>query len=413
MAETDIKVIKAGRLIDGTGAAPVEKTTIIIEDNRIKQVGQNVDIPAGAQIIDASNKTVMPGMIDAHMHFWGTRADDTYGEEIARPREVKMVKAVFDAKGFLQAGFTTAKCCGGMNSAFLKKAVKDGFLYKVPRILSAGFPLLPTHGIHDSYMPAEYIDGRTSKIKGQQGGDAAVCDGVDACIQAVRYNLSQGADFMKILGAGPSDFNPEELKAIVQTAAASGKYVTRHSLTAEMAKNAIRAGVKTIDHCVGIDEEAIEMGIKAGVVFVSTLVVMQSLISFGSKAINPHYGPEFGKRAIADMSKSYRIIQKSGGILAIGTDFGGEKLVEKCGGSAVEIELLVKYCDFSPMEAIVAATKNAAVACFMGNDTGTIEPGKFADIIVIDGDPLANIKLLQDKEKIKLVMLEGKVEIER
>ena len=413
MADTDIKALKSGRLIDGTGAAPVVNATVIIENNRIKQVGQNVDIPPGAQIIDATNKTVMPGMIDAHMHFWGTRADDTYGEEIARPREVKLIKAASDAKEFLQAGFTTAKCCGGMNSIFLKKAAREGFLNKVPRILSSGFPLNPTHGIHDSYMPAEYVDGRTSKIKGQQGGDAVICDGVDACIQAVRYNLSQGADFIKISGAGPSDFNPEELKAIVQTAAASGKFVTRHSINAGMAKKAIRAGIKTIDHAVGIDDETVEMANKAGVIFVSTLVVMQSLALYGNKAINPHYGPEFGKRALGEMSQAYRIIRKLGGTIAIGTDAGGEKLVEKCGSSAVEIELLIEYCDFTPMEAIVAATKNAAMACFIGNETGTIEPGKSADIIVVDGDPLADIKLLQNKEKIKMVMLEGKIEIEQ
>jgi imidazolonepropionase-like amidohydrolase len=413
MSETGLKAIKAGRLIDGTGTAPVENAAVIIEDAKIKAVGKNIKIPDKAQIIDATGKTVMPGMIDAHMHFWGTRADDTYGDEVARPMGVRLVKAVFDAKDFLKAGFTTVKDCGGMNGVFLKKAAQEGILDGVPRILASGIPLNPTSGNPYPYMPAEYVDGRTSKLAGQQGGQAVLCDGVDECIKAVRYNLSQGADFIKIWGAGESKFNPDELKAIVESAAELDKFVTIHCGSKRVAQSAIRAGIKTIDHAVDVDEETVEMGNKAGVIFVSTLVCMQSLVEYANKLIDPLHGPEWAQGMREKMSQSYRTIRKFGGILAIGTDAGGEKLVEKLGGSAAELELLMRFCDFTPAESIMAATKNAALACFMGDKTGTIEPGKFADIIVVDGDPLADIKILQDKEKIKIVMLEGKVEIER
>ncbi|OGO23007.1 MAG: hypothetical protein A2144_12490 [Chloroflexi bacterium RBG_16_50_9] len=228
MAEAGLKVIKAGRLIDGTGALPVENATVVIENAKIKAVGQDIEIPTEAQVIDATGKTVMPGMIDAHMHFWGTKADDTYGEEISRLREVRLIKALLDAKDYLKAGFTTVKDCGGMNGVFLKQAAKEGFLTGVPRIVASGYPLTNTIGNPYPYMPIEYIDARTSQHLGQQGGQALICDGVDECIKATRYVLRQGADFVKIWSRGGSEFNPDELKAIVQTSGEVNKYVTIH-----------------------------------------------------------------------------------------------------------------------------------------------------------------------------------------
>ena len=129
--------------------------------------------------------------------------------------------------------------------------------------------------------------------------------------------------------------------------------------------------------------------------------------------ISPHHGPTWAKGMLEKMCVGYTMIRKMGGVLAIGTDTFGEKLIEKFGTSAKEMELLVTYCEHTPMEAILTATRNAAMACFIGDKTGTLEPGKFADIIIVDGDPLADIKVLQDAEKIKMVMLEGKVEVER
>jgi len=413
MAGEGVKAIKAGRLIDGTGAAPVENVTVIIENSNIKAVGQDIKIPNEAQIIDAAGKTVMPGMIDAHMHLWGTKPDDTYAEEISRRLEVRVIKAIADAKSYLKAGFTTVKDCGGMNGIFLKQAAREGDLTGVPRIVASGYPLTSTIGNPYPYMPNEYIDARTSKISGQQGGQTLICDGVDECIKAARYVLRQGADFVKVWSRGGSEFNPDELKAIVQSAAEVDKFVTIHCDNARVAQKSIIAGIKTIDHAVGIDDKAVEMGNKAGVIFVSTMICMQSLIMYGSAEISPLHGPEWAKGMLEKMCLGYKKIHQAGGILAIGTDAGGEKLIEKLGSSALEIELLVKLCDFSPMEAILAATKNAAMACFIGDKTGTIEPGKLADIIIVDGDPLADIKILQDAEKIKMVMLEGKVESDR
>jgi imidazolonepropionase-like amidohydrolase len=405
--------IKAGKLIDGTGAAPKEGVTILIENSVIKSIGENINIPEDAKIIDAGQKTVMPGMIDAHMHFWGTKPDDTYANEVSRPREVRLIKAINDAKHYLQMGFTTVKDCGGMNGLFLKQAAQEGDLTGVPRIIACGYQITPTLGNPFRYFPQEYVDSRTSKHTGQHGGIMLVCDGVDECIKGTRYNLMLGGDFVKIWARGNSEYNLDELKAVVESAAEANKYVTIHCDTDRVAQKSIMAGIKTIDHAVGIEESTVEKGIKADVIFVSTLLTMQALINFANEVNSPLHGPEWAKGNLERMCVGYKRIHKLGGTMAIGTDTFGEKLTEKFGTSAKEIELLVDLCDYTPMEGILTATKNAAKACFIEDKTGTLEPGKSADIIVVDGDPLTDIKILQDQNKIKMVMLEGKIEISK
>ena len=412
MAKTDYIAIKAGKLIDGTGSGPVDNAVVLIEGSRIKAAGKDIQIPPEAQIIDAKGMTIMPGLIDAHMHFWGLEPDDTFIDDMARPRGVRLIKSVNDARNFLASGFTMCKECGGMNGIYLKKAAASGYLTGIPRILSAGYTLNNSYANPRPYMPQEYTDARTSGIDGVPDGELIFCDGVDQCIKAVRYNFSQGADFIKILPKGLSIFNLDELTAIAQTAAEVGRFATMHCDILNLAKNAIRAGVKSIDHASALDDEAVEMGNKAGVVFVSTLLCMQSLIEYADQAPGPTPSAEWAKGNLDKMVKSYQRVKKLGGCLAIGTDNGGERLVAKlAGGSAMEIELLVTCCDYTPMEAIVCATKNSAKACYMEDKTGTIETGKFADIIVVDGDPLADIRVLQDRNKIKMVFLEGKAEI--
>ncbi len=176
---------------------------------------------------------------------------------------------------------------------------------------------------------------------------------------------------------------------------------------------AIAAGVNTIDHATGVEDKVAEMGRRAGVIYVSTLICPAAISKLGAGVGRQVYEIEWAKRFLEQSAISYKKIRKLGGIMAIGTDYGAESLVKELGSSAIELELLVKYSDFSPMEAIVAATRNGAMACFMGDKTGTIEPGKSADIIIVDGDPLADIKVLQDVRRIKMVMLEGNIEIER
>lgn len=423
MAE-EIKAIKGGRLIDGTGAKPIERATVVIEGSKIKAVGKDIEIPRGAKVIDATGKTVMPGLIDAHMHHMGLKTDAITVEGMIRPRELALVKSIYDSKDLLAAGFTTAKDCGGINGVILKRAVAEGTLTGLPRILAAGYLLTQTYGHGDiHYFPTECVDARTTRHAGSGlMGMSLVCDGVDECIKATRYALRQGADFIKILTTGgviserdkPSDvqFNLEEIKAIVQTAAQVDAFVTAHCQNSRGAKNSILGGVKTIDHANEINDEVVELAKESEVIFVSSLAIARQILDHGAEVGMQPWAMEKAKTQWDLMCQSYKRIHKAGAILAAGSDYLGSPMM-KLGTNAIELELLVRYCDFTLMDAIVATTKNGAMACFMGNKTGTIEPGKLADIIVIDGDPLADIKILQNVEKIKMVMLEGKVEIDR
>ena len=404
-----MKAIKGGMLIDGTGADVTRNATVLIEGSKVKAVGTNVAIPKDAEVIDAAGKAVMPGLIDSHVHFWGGLGGGLE-EKIKRPAELALIKSINDARDLLAAGYTTAKDCGSRNALFLKKALAEGTLTGLPRIIAAGYWLSQTYGHFDAhYFPREYADVRTTKHSNAGITDSLICDGVDECIKATRYALREGADFIKCATTGgggsdrdtPSDvqFNLDEIKAIVNTAAQVGKYVTAHcEMSLKALKQSIIGGIKTIDHACLTDDECIELAIKNDVIFVSTLTVFKRMIEDEE---------DMGRAAV----ESYKRIHRAGATLATGTDTAGSRI--KFGNNATELELLVSKCDFSPMDAIVAATKHGAKACFMEEKTGTIEEGKLADIIIVDGDPLADIAILQNQEKIKMVMLEGKIEISR
>lgn len=415
MPNTKTTVIKSGTLIDGNGAEPTKNTHIIIKGDKITKVGKDLKFPKKANIINAAGKVVMPGLIDAHLHISG-RKSDVFVERMIRPQELGLIKSIQDCRDLLSAGYTTAKCCGGTNAVYLKKAASEGTLNGIPRIIASGYVLSQTFGHGDlHYMPIECVDARTSNHLSA----TLLCDGVPECIKATRYALRSGADFIKVMTTGgvmserdlPDDiqFNPDEIKAIVDTAAQVGKFVTTHCQNSRGSKNSILGGIKTIDHANETSDEVIELGLKHGTVFVSTLAIAHQIIHHGEKAGMASWGVEKAKQQWEMMCNSIAKINKAGARLAAGTDFSGSPLMT-FGKNAMELELLMKYSDFTPMDAIVAATKHAAAACFMEDKIGTIEAGKYADIIIVDGNPLSDIKILQNTDKIKTVILEGKVE---
>lgn len=422
MAEVEIKAIKGGRLIDGTGTEPIENATVVIEGSKIKAMGIDIEVPKGAKIINAIGKTVMPGLIDSHMHHGCMKTSTLMFEGIARPRELSLIQSINDSKDLLAAGFTTVKDCGGTNGVFLKKAVAEGTLTGLPRILAAGNTLSQTYGHGDiAFLPPESSDARTSRLIGA-AGHCLICDGVPECIKATRYALRQGADFIKVMTTGSAtserdfssdvEFNLDEIKAIVEVAAQVGKFVTAHCQNSRGAKNSILGGIKTIDHANEMNDEVVELAKENGAIFVSTLAIFWAIVEHSPKGPSVPWAVEKAKWQLEVTSETYKRIRRAGAILAAGTDYVGIPMMP-LGKNAIELELLVKHCDFTPMDAILATTKNGAMACFMEDKTGTIEPGKFADIIIVDGNPLADIKILQNVERIKMVMLEGKIEIDR
>jgi imidazolonepropionase-like amidohydrolase len=416
-----VTVIKGGNMIDGTGAKPLKDAVILIEEAKIAAVGKEGDVetPKKAKVteIDASGQTVMPGLVDSHLHFMGMKTDRFLEEQAIRPQELRLIKSVYDAADLLDAGYTTVKDCGGFGIS-LRRSIAEGVI-RGPRILSAGYVLSQTAGHGDThFMPVEWVDYRDAKR-----GMSLLCDGVPECIKAARFALREGADFIKICTSGGvmsmidrpehTQFTLEEIKAIVEEARHVGKFVTAHCQGTEAMKNSITAGVKTIDHAFYPDDEVIEMARKRkDVVFVPTLSINWRIITEGEKAGYPPWAVAKGKEVWETTIKNIAKLYKAGLTIASATDFAGSPLL-KMGTNAMELELLIKHCGFTPMDAIIAATRNGAKACGLENQIGTIEKGKMADIIVVDGDPLKDIKILQNKNKVKMVMKQGKAEVRR
>jgi len=400
-------------LIDGAGSQPLDKAVIVVENDRIRAVGRvsEVEVPSDAEVIDVGGMTVMPGLIDAHIHFSGARTH-RLEERFVVPEQVRLLRCVNDARALLEAGFTTVKDCGGTNGLYLKMAVNEGSI-KGPRILAAGYVLSQTFGHGDvHFLPLEWVKQKIPTI----------CDGVDECRRAARYALREGADFIKICATGGvmsmrdrpehTQFTYEEIRAIVEEARKVGTFVTAHAQGTEGIKIAIKAGVRTIDHGIYLDEEAVKMMKENNVILVPTLSIAYQIVTKGKEVGIVEWGIRKATEAFEHHLRSVKMAYEAGVKIAVGTDFGGPPLF-KMGTNAMELELLVEKIGFKPMDAIVSATKIAAEACGLEDKIGTIQPGKKADIIVVKGNPLEDIRVLRKIENIRLVMKEGKIEVNR
>jgi imidazolonepropionase-like amidohydrolase len=414
-------VIKGGTLIDGTGADPVRNATVVVKGSKIASIGRgnDVEVPEKARTIDIAGKTLMPGLIDSHLHLLGLKTDNYISETMIVPSGVKLLRAAKSAEVLLQSGYTTVKDTGGVNSLYLKQAIAEGTI-PGPRILAAGYVVTQTRGHGDDYqfLPIEMSDARTA----QNRVFALICDGREECMKAARYALREGADFIKVCTSGgvmsqrdfPEDveFSLDEIKAIVMVAKNARTFVTSHCMSAEGMHISIEGGIKTIDHACFPDIEAIEMGKKAGTIFVATLSTFRMIVSGGIEAGYPEWAVLKTKGMWEKMVKGMRMLHEAGATIAAGSDFLDTHLM-KMGKNAMELELLVKECGFTPGEAITAGTQNAAKACNLERMIGSVEQGKEADLIVVDGDPLLDIKVLQNTDRIQVVIKSGKIEVNR
>ena len=416
-----VTIIKGGILIDGTGSDPILKAAVVIDGDRIRSVGRanDIEIPDGAKIIDAVGKTIMPGLIDCHLHLLGLKSDNYLAETLIAPGGLKLLRAAKSAEALLEAGFTTVKDTGGTNALHIKKAIEEGSI-RGPRVLASGYVLSQTFGHGDDYQffPVEWADARTSANK----TFCLMCDGKEECMKAARFALREGADFIKICTSGgvmsqkdpPENvqFSEDEVRAIVEVARNAHTFVTSHCMSAEGMHLAIGSGVKTIDHACFPDEKAIEMGKKNGTVFVATLSVQRMINEGGIAAGYPEWAVTKCRRMWPDMVRNMKWLLDSGVTVAAGTDFLDTPLT-KMGTNAIEMELLVKHSGFKPIDAIASMTLNGAKACGMESKIGSLESGKLADLILVDGDPLKDIRVLQEIQRIRMVMKAGVVEVDR
>ena len=414
--KSNILVLDNGRIFDSTGKEPFIGR-VVVKDEVISDIGTRgeVEIPDDAEILDLGGRTVLPGLIDAHMHLTGFRSGDMVKEPLLTPFGVFVARAVNDLKALLDAGFTTICDAGGLVALHLKYAINEGTTIG-PRIVAAGPFLSQTFGHGDThYMPVEWVDVRITRKLTPLG--ALICDGVDECRKAARYAMREGADFIKIMTTGgvlsekdrPEyiQFTLDEIRAIVEEAEHANRFVHAHAQGAQGIKNALIAGVKVIAHAIYMDEEGFGLAKEKDAVVVPTLSIVDKIISVGRKVGIPEWGlkksEEVYKIHLETINKAY----KAGVKLATGTDFIGGPFPQ--GENALELKLLVEKVGMSPKDAIIASTKNGAQAAGLASKIGTLERGKLADLIVVDGDPLSNIDVLMNKDNILLVMKSGRI----
>ncbi|MFP3144910.1 MAG: amidohydrolase family protein [Caldisphaera sp.] len=410
------KVALVNGLVFDSTRKPVFKGNILVNNGKIEKVGKSneISIPDDYNVIDLKGKFIMPGLIDAHLHLTGSRSGKVE-EDLITPIGVFFARAIKDLESIIDAGFTTVVDAGSIIALQLKDAINEKTIMG-PRIIAAGPVLSQTFGHGDThYMPIEYVDYRTTKKL--TPFTSLICDGSDECRKAARYAFREGADFIKVMASGGvlsqrdrpeyRQFTLEELKAIVDEANAVGKWVHAHAEGKIGIINSAKAGIKVIAHGDMMDEEAANEVLKAGSVVIPTFAIDYALLEKGSELGVPEWGMKKIKELYEIHVENARLAYKMGIKLATGTDFSGG--VGKHGDNAMELKLFVEKIGMKNEEALISSTKIASEATGLEKLIGTIEEGKIADLIVINGNPLDDINVLLNKNNIQLVMKEGEI----
>ncbi len=402
--------ITNGTVIDGRGGDPF-MGTIIIEDERITASGrqEQVTIPRDATVIDAMGGSILPGLIDCHVHFLLEYPDIMRGL-ITQP-SLRLLQAIPRMRATLEAGVTTVRDAAG-SPAGLKIAVERGIVAG-PRMQIAVSMISQTGGHGDGFYPCCVDTG----FFGMRFYDvpSGVADGVAEVRKAAREILRAGADWIKLATTGgvlstadaptSSQLTVEEIATAVYEAAAQEKRCMAHAQGSQGIKNALLGGVASVEHGVYLNDELIDLMIGKDVYLVPTLVAPIAVVEF-AKEHPDILPPMMAAKAVGVIEahqQSFRRAVEAGVKVAMGTDSG----VGKHGENGRELLLMVEN-GMTPMQAIVASTANAARLLHLDASVGTLEAGKLADVIVVDGDVLGDIRKIADASNVKLVLKGGR-----
>ena len=389
-------VIRNVRLIDGTGAAPVPGCALITEGRRITWTGPQDQLPEGAAAaaIDGAGGTVMPGLINCHVHLANDGSPDLFGQAGRDSVTIAALRGYKNLQLTLQAGVTSVRDCGAASGIAidLARAVDDG-LVPGPRIRAAGRVITMTGG-HGHFIGRE-------------------ADGPDGVRAATRAEIKAGAHFIKAMATGgvltpgvvptQTALQQDELEQVAREAHNAGRRAACHAIGNEGIKNAIRAGIDSIEHGFYLDDEALQLALDHGTMLVPTLVAVNQIVANAAGGQIPAWVVEKAEGESGHHRESFAAAVHAGMKIAAGTDAGTPFNPHDFLGQ--ELALMVEY-GLSPMDAIVAATASAAANLGLAPEIGTLEAGRIADVIVVDGDPAADITAV---ERVQLVMKDGQL----
>ena len=405
-----VTVIHAGTLLDRPGRPPRRNASIVVRGGRIAAVEDGFSaVPQGGTLIDLSDRFVLPGLIDSHVHLVSDRAGiEGQLAEMTESVPLRSYEAAWNARKTLDAGFTTVRNLGSDDGVTLglRDAIARGWAIG-PRIVDAGTSISATTGHMDPTL------GIREEFHDDLLRSGSTCDGADDCRRAVRRQIARGADLIKIattggvnsrigLGLGAQMFE-DEVRAIVETAHLYGKRVAVHAHGADGINLALRAGADSIEHGTLLDDESLRLWRSSRAYYVPTLSTINGYRE--RLAANPgaYRGEVLAKIQwrISITGQALRRAVPAGVRIAFGTDAG----VSMHGRNADEFLLMVEH-GMTPMAAIQAATVNAADLLGLSAETGSIEPGKSADIVAVRGDPLADVGVLR---QVSFVMTRGRI----
>ena len=396
----DVTAIRCGQLLNPADGSLTRNAVIVVRGDRIEQVGANVAVPAGARVIDLSAYTVLPGLIDAHTHIL-LQPEDERGTPpvITKSQAFRTVQGVAAARKDLEAGFTTLRDVDSEGAGFADVAIRDAINQGIvpgPRLLVSTLAITITGGHMNNAGLNPDIDVPEP---------SALADSRDALVSEVRRQVKYGADWIKLYATGTlrhldaesleplAQFSLEDVSAVVAEAKRWHRDVAAHAYGGDGAKNAIRGGVRSIEHGMLLDDEALGLMVEHGTYWCPTLSVYLPE--------TPEDDTELQRRIVASHKKVFQKAMARGVKIVFGTDVGAFEH----GTSAREFVRMVDY-GMKPIDAIRSATVRASELLRMERSIGTIEPGKFADVIAVEGNPLEDIGALS---RVAFVMKAGQV----
>jgi imidazolonepropionase-like amidohydrolase len=403
-------LFKNARVFDGTNADCAEGMQVRVADGLIQEISAKPIAAPGARVIDAGGRTVMPGLIDAHLHAYCSDVSmqkiDAIGEPYRTAHGVRMLGHALDC------GFTTVRDIGGGDYS-LAKAIADG-LVRAPRFFYAGKVLSMTGG-HGDLRPLEQKSHRHELCScGIVNWACRVADGVDACIQAARDELRQGAHCIKIMGSGgvasPTDpiwmnqYREDEIRAIVNECAERRTYVAAHCHPASAIRRCVEFGVRSIEHGTLIDDDTARFVAERGAYIVPTMVVLFALVEMGPQLGFPAVSQEKAGYAYTQALSGMDKMRSAGVKIGFGTDLLGSTYVQECREFTIRREV------FSPLELLRQATSINAEMMMQQGKLGCVAPGACADLLVVDGDPLQDISLLaKNGANLRVIVRNGEM----